>query len=285
MADSPPVRLLEAVLNTIDDKLGAELRTYANIDGTGEAKFSADSPAPGALPVATLSGLAGRGGIHVDIDPFSLFIHAGVPVIAGFDVLLAGLMNVDLDIAPTDRFVLRNNKAVVQAGSDGAGLSVIDGLSDTWMQAALSPGVLAGYLGLFWPFPPVYFFYGIAAGPVIPFYWNVCPTPVHVNGFLPFNYPILPGDGIKATGFLPWKGPFPDPTFVHTVGGVPPFMKPLLDAVVGSGRAPDHVRRLRHRRDGAPLGHPALHARRPQPRRSHRHGRSPGGGSGCHGGA
>ena len=259
VADSPPVRLLEAVLNTIDDKLGAEIRTYANIDGTGEAKFSADSAAPGALPVALASGLLGEAGIHVDIDPFSLFIHAGIPVIAGFDVLFAGLMNVDLDIAPTDRFVLRNNKAVVQIGSDGAGLSIIDGLSDTWLQAALSPGVLAGYLGLFWPFPPIYFFYGIAAGPVIPFYWNICPTPVHVNGVLPFNYPILNGEGIKATGFLPWFGPFPDDTFVHTVGGTPPFIKPLLDAVVGLRRPRDPVRGLRHRWHGAALGH----ARRP----------------------
>jgi hypothetical protein len=237
--DSPPVRLLEAVLNTIDGKLGVELRSFADIDGTSSAKISADSAVPGLLPIALDPSSTLKAGLHVDIDPFNLFIHAGVPVLAGFDLMIISQLNVDLDLAPTDRFVLRNNTTVLKAASSGASPSLPDGgLSNTWAQVGASPGVLAAYFGLFWPFPPIYFFYGMAAGPAIPFFFYTCPTPFHVNPILPFSLPIFnAGDGIAATAFIPFSGPVPVPP-LFTFGGTPPFMKPLLDAVIGLAGPP-----------------------------------------------
>jgi hypothetical protein len=223
-----PVRLLEGVVNTVD-KLGLELKTYRDINAGTPAQFSADSPASPALPVA-LTGQ--KAGLHVDLDPFNIFIHAGVPILASFDALVLGEMNVDLDIAKTNHFMLKQNATAMETQSEGSNLSALDVGFNTWLQVALAPGFMSAYLSIFWPFPPIYLFYGMAAGPAIPFFFDVCPTPGHANPITPYTDPVLKTP-LKTTAFLPFSGPTPIPPLV-TFGN----LKPILDPILGLAGPP-----------------------------------------------
>jgi hypothetical protein len=224
---STPVRLVEAVVNTAGDtKLGAEIRTFADIEGTTTAKFASENGELGINPFAT-------GGIHIDIDPFNMFVHAGVPILAGFDLLLLSEANVDLEIAPTNRFLLKMDTTKLTTASEGASFDVGDAGSDTWLQVSLDPALLAGYFSLFWPFPPVYLWYAIEASPVLPFYFYQCPTPVWA-GPVPYTLPIADFER-DVTAFLPFAGPFPVPP-LFTFGT--PIVKEVLDAVFGLAGPP-----------------------------------------------
>ena len=224
---STPVRLVEAVVNTVaDTKLGAEIRTFADINGNAPAEFASEKGESGLNPFAT-------GGIHVDIDPFNIFVHAGVPILAGFDLLLLSEANVDLEIAPTNRFVLKMDTTKLTTQSEGADFDLGDAGSNTWLQVSLDPALLAGYFSLFWPFPPVYLWYAIEASPVLPFFFYQCPTPIWA-GPVPYTLPIGPTER-DVTAFLPFDGPLPVPP-LFTFGT--PIVKEVLDAVFGLAGPP-----------------------------------------------
>lgn len=188
---------LETINATFDFGAARRVDAFVNMDapkvGLDAQGFRSIDPADGTR--AEISANAG-----VSLDPFNLFIHAGIPVLGSFDMVLLSELKATANIDRAERFQLTDNLLHLRAKHEGSG-------SGSSVNVEFRPRIMAGALtsifGVFIGNPIIYGFTFLPPA--------VEPTPPALITFFPCpggggaginTVPVGANDTMSAFGWL-----------------------------------------------------------------------------------